>query len=273
VIDKNGYERIAYNPFLPSVTKYENTGYSFSEHWHEHTEIHLILEGSCTLGCGDAEITLEAGDCAVLNGGELHRGCGGDCVFLCILLSPVFFGSTYAVLEHLIRKDPTVKELLPKLASLTPCGELSESLERNAHLYFLLSHLVRSYTKREVESTQYTNHLARLDKVNRAITYIHQNYEKRISTADLAKLTYLNESYFCQLFKSVMKQSAMEYLASVRLDRAEHLLRESALGISEIAFRCGFSDANYFSRTYKKHRGETPSTLRARIEKASGTSH
>ena len=272
MIDKNGYEQVPYNPFLPSITKYAHTGYSFSEHWHEHTEIHLILEGTCTLGRGKEKIDLTAGDCAVLNSGELHRGCGGDCVFLCILLSPVFFGSTYAVLEHLI-KDPLIEALLPKLASLTPAKDLPSTLEVNAHLYFLLSHLIRKYTKKEMEGSSYASHLARLDKVNRAITYIHQNYEKKISTADLAKLTYLNESYFCQLFKSVMKQSAMEYLTSVRLERAEHLLRESALAVSEISFRCGFSDANYFSRTYKKHRGETPSALRARIEKAAAFSH
>ncbi len=58
------------------VLKYKDHTYGVTPHWHEHVELHLLLESECTLKCGDEQIALRAGDCAVINGNELHQGCG-----------------------------------------------------------------------------------------------------------------------------------------------------------------------------------------------------
>ena len=261
--DTELYENIPKDPFSLRVSKYAYRGYAFSEHWHEHTEIHLILEGSCRLECNGESIELLAGDCAVINSGELHRGGRGDCVFLCLLLSPSFFGDTYIIFKRLIR-DPYVSSLFQEIALLAREGDLSEHLEGRAAVHLLMAHLVRLYTLRELNGALYTRHLAKLGKINRAITYIHQNYEHPITTASLAEKFYMSEGYFCQLFKEVMKQSALDYLNGIRLEKAKHLLRGTDMSVSEIALRCGFSDANYFSRMYKKRYGEAPTQARCK---------
>lgn len=53
------------------------------------------------------------------------------------------------------------------------------------------------------------------------------------------------------------------YITEKRIDHAYKLLKENPeLNISEIAYRCGFSDPKYFSRCFKKNIGRTPSEIR-----------
>ena len=54
----------------------------------------------------------------------------------------------------------------------------------------------------------------------------------------------------------------MEYINGFRVDKAEKMLLKTDLTVTEIAFCCGFDDANYFSRTYKKIKGENPQSAR-----------
>ncbi len=103
------YEKVPKDPFSMQIQRYENSRYEFSSHWHEHTEVHLILEGECSLYCNGESIPLRCGDCAVINGNELHEGGGGHCMFLCVLISPEFFGNQYILFERKISNDRTRK--------------------------------------------------------------------------------------------------------------------------------------------------------------------
>ena len=46
---------------------------------------------------------------------------------------------------------------------------------------------------------------------------------------------------------------------------ASRLLRFTDNSVNEIAFATGFDDQLYFSRAFKRHRGEAPSAYRERI--------
>ena len=258
----NLYETVPQDPFSIRIIHYEHSRYSFSAHWHEHTEIHLILDGTCTLLCNGEKIRLCAGDCAIINGNELHQGGGGSCHFLCLLLSPAFFGNQYIILERLI-KDEQINRLADEIAKDAEASALENSLACKGYVYLLLSHLVRHHTARAMNGSVHSKHFTKLEKLNRAITFLNQNYTKPITTSELAEMVYLSEGYFCQLFKEVTGKSAMEYLNALRVEKAEHLLKTSSMSVSEISFCCGFGDANYFSRMYKKIKGETPKETRA----------
>lgn len=256
------YENIPRDPFSLRVSKFDRKGYAFREHWHEHTEIHLILKGSCRLNCNGEQIELCEGDCAVINSGELHRGGSGDCVFLCLLLSPTFFSETYIIFDRRIR-DAYVSALFPSVAKLAESDTpLPDLLEGRGAVHLLMAHLIRHYTLRELRGSLYARHISKLEKINQAVTYIHEHYKEPLTTSHLAKKFYMSEGYFCQLFRDVMKQSAVDYLNSVRVEKAAHLLTGTDMSISRIALCCGFSDANYFSRVYKKLKKETPTATR-----------
>lgn len=70
-----------------------------------------------------------------------------------------------------------------------------------------------------------------------------------------------------QLYKKIkllLGVSAVDYLQEMRLREAMHLLTTTALTISEIAYRVGYSDQRYFSNRFKKFTGMTPGEYRGK---------
>ena len=65
-----------------------------------------------------------------------------------------------------------------------------------------------------------------------------------------------------KLLKAPAGKPASLFIRSVRLQRAEVLLATTELNISEVAYRVGFNDPNYFSRCYKEVFGVAPSRVR-----------
>jgi len=53
--------------------------------------------------------------------------------------------------------------------------------------------------------------------------------------------------------------SVIDLIRSVRLKKAEMLLKQKRLSIAEVAFTVGFSDPKYFSKSFRKQYGKTPS--------------
>ena len=78
----------------------------------------------------------------------------------------------------------------------------------------------------------------------------------------LADMLYLNEPYFCRLFKNATGQSVMTYINSLRIEKASVLLENSAASITDVALQVGFDDLNYFSRTFKRFMKVTPMQYR-----------
>ena len=83
-----------------------------------------------------------------------------------------------------------------------------------------------------------------------------------LSLTEAAAMVHLNPSYFCKLFKQQTHMNFTDYLTKVRMKEATRLLAKTSLRISEIAERLGYADLAYFSNTFKKTMGTTPSEYR-----------
>ena len=105
-------------------------------------------------------------------------------------------------------------------------------------------------------------HQKNMSRINDAIKYIEQNYTDSISTKRLAKLTNVSEGHFCHIFKEAIGKTAIEYQTNLKLNKAVDLLKTTDMTVLEIAMQCGFSDANYFVRIFKKYKNCTPGALR-----------
>ncbi len=88
--------------------------------------------------------------------------------------------------------------------------------------------------------------------------YIHNNFERDITISDIAKYVFLSSSYFTRAFKDEMGVSPINYLLSVRVERAKEMLSGSDLKISDIALSVGFSNQQRFNEIFKKHTSMTP---------------
>ena len=91
-----------------------------------------------------------------------------------------------------------------------------------------------------------------------ARSYIDENFEAKIGTADIAHAAGCSESHLRSLFKSNYGVSMVEYLNSVRVERAKKMLESGVFSLDEIAAACGFANVYYFSTVFKKHAGISP---------------
>lgn len=91
-----------------------------------------------------------------------------------------------------------------------------------------------------------------------AIDYMEQNYARRITVEELARLSGYSASHFTRMFRQVYDLSPIQFLNRLRIQHAKNLLRAEQYTLSEIANRCGFSSVYYFSRCFKQITGATP---------------
>ena len=103
-----------------------------------------------------------------------------------------------------------------------------------------------------------------------AVDFIDEHYmDEDISLNTAANVANVSSNHFSALFSQNMGQTFIEYLTTLRMNKAKELLRCSGMRSSEIAGEVGYKDALYFSYLFKKTQGMTPSEYRkAREEKA-----
>ncbi|MDB5053509.1 MAG: AraC family transcriptional regulator, partial [Bacilli bacterium] len=90
-------------------------------------------------------------------------------------------------------------------------------------------------------------------------------FQHKIHIHELAALLSISEGHFCRFFKSLLKQTPIEYINSVRINHAIKLLHNPDLKIIDIALDVGFDNLSYFIKTFKRYKKCTPSEFRQQL--------
>ncbi len=96
----------------------------------------------------------------------------------------------------------------------------------------------------------------------RAIRYINENYQRKVSLEEVSHQAYMSSSYFSNSFHQRMGITFSEYLSLLRMNRAKELLSGTGLRIYEVAEKSGYEDFRHFSKMFKKHTGMSPAEYR-----------
>nr|MDF9460345.1 helix-turn-helix transcriptional regulator [Bacillus pumilus] len=72
----------------------------------------------------------------------------------------------------------------------------------------------------------------------------------------------LSKSHFTREFKKATGFTPIHYLTNIRLEKAETLLKTTKYSIEEIAIQCGYRNANYLNKVFRKKIGMSPKQLR-----------
>lgn len=88
--------------------------------------------------------------------------------------------------------------------------------------------------------------------------YIKNNISQKITLAAISEHTFFSAVHCEMIFKQKTGLSIIEYVLKQRILIAKSLLMEGSLTLTKISEIVGFSDYNYFSRTFKKQTGYTP---------------
>lgn len=169
---------------------------------------------------------------------EKYRERGGQPVF-----HPVGFDS--------------VTELLSQLYVLANSPDYIRDMRINQTLSCLLTLLME-------DSWDPENSLASKKRMELGSVraYIDEHYTEKITLDGLASVFYINKFYLSKIFKETYGMTIIAYVEQKRITKAKSLLRFSDKTVDEIGYEVGMSDANYFSRLFKKIEGITPSQFR-----------
>lgn len=130
-------------------------------------------------------------------------------------------------------------------------SELEEGMEMMREMVRTYCRLVRKYA---------IGHYPPL--VQRILTYMDGNLAGDLSLHTLAAMQNVSDSYLSTLFHREYGKTVTECVMEKRMDAAANLLLSTHLQIQTVAQHCGFSDVNYFSKTFKRFYGMTPRQYR-----------
>ncbi|MET9023479.1 helix-turn-helix domain-containing protein [Actinopolymorpha sp. NPDC004070] len=102
------------------------------------------------------------------------------------------------------------------------------------------------------------------DEVRRVLAYVEHHLADRLTVAGLAEVAGCSGATLSRRFDTYLHRSPMGWVLDQRIERARGLLRTTPLTVAQVARRCGFADANYFSRIFRDRTGRPPTSWRRR---------
>lgn len=152
--------------------------------------------------------------------------------------------------------DTEVTALINKLMRVCSSTDRSKNIYADLNLKELLIRLVQSQHLQQVsvEAGHNSNHT----RLQYMLHYIHENITEKILVNTLCRKAYLSRNAFFKLFKEQFGVTPLEYINNERIKLAKQLLAASGQSITQTALQCGFTDVNYFVRTFRKIEGITP---------------
>ena len=236
----------------------------FYINWHEYIELLFCLY-SGTVFCGTKTYHMKRGDLIVINPNEYHATDGG--FYYCLQIDPSFFEDVQfkdVLFATHIKKDPIITECFKSIRKETKHNHTGWDMAVKSIVYRLYCYLLRNY-QTDIPAENETDTIqSKAVRVAEMLTFIATNCQNNLTTAYLAERFHMSESYFCSFFKSHTKLSPMEYINQYRIQMSQSLLKSTDNSITDIALTVGFSDPNYFSRTFKKITGVSPREFRKR---------
>ena len=97
-----------------------------------------------------------------------------------------------------------------------------------------------------------------IHEILKTVEYLHQNLDKSISIDELADFVNMSSSGFHKKFKEVMHLSPLQFVKSIKLNKAQSYIMEGK-NVSEAGFMVGYNSSAQFSREYKRFFGMPPS--------------
>ncbi|MBE6577998.1 MAG: AraC family transcriptional regulator [Ruminococcaceae bacterium] len=127
----------------------------------------------------------------------------------------------------------------------------------SAHIASLLVDIGRACKSDGLQSgTKITPYARSISSVHTALA---ENCGYHWTLTEMSELSGYSVSRFCSLYKAKYGITPIEHLISSRISKAKQLLRLRRHNVTEVSELCGFSSLHYFSMTFKKHTGLSPS--------------
>lgn len=147
----------------------------------------------------------------------------------------------------------TIQNLIARMRSLTSEKRFPKMME------LLIAIADTSGSTHAGENNILSKREKRLEQIR---VYCACNYSRQIKLNEISLHVGMNKSAFCTFMRHNTGMTFSEFVNSMRLDKAEEKLFNTDYNIAEIAMACGFRNATYFNRLFRKKYGCTPKEIR-----------
>lgn len=237
-----------------------------------------VLDGvlECELATGT--VAARPGDTIVLAPGQLHRD-GFDLnkgikLFFCTFSWPLTKAYFKLVkTEAFISLSPAGKAEMATMidqlrGDLSRSGSENEALARSRLLTLLLmgwragrDESAKAKPRRPGASLGKTR---QLDLFENARQYLDVHYAEQIDLDTLAQKLGVSGYHLSHVFSQESEFSLFEYLTTVRISKAQALLRDGKVPVADAARACGYDDPNYFAKVFRKYTRMSPRDFAAK---------
>ncbi len=259
--------------------------YNRGMHEQEFYEINIVVKGNGMHYILDNKIATKVGDVFILPPYTPHGYYGEDGFDVYHILLSIEFANKYFSDLHQLpsfytmfsaepimrsnTKNPlhlslsanqfkTINSMLNELLTYSSWDDPFECSKNSAMVMMIITQLCEIYSYHFAPNTP----LSKDEYFMKTISYMHQNYQEKISLDYLVKLSQMSRSSYLNKFKQICKMPPLAYLNKIRLDISENLLLNSNISVAEIAFKIGFYDFSHFTKSFEKEKGVTPATFR-----------
>lgn len=265
------------------LSRYE--GGSFFWHWHTEIELTLILKGQMEYRVNEHTYYLKTGNGLFCNSNAMHAGKridNQDCQYFSTTFHPRFlYGFESSILQTKY-VEPLLTSSAFSSAVLLPSEDWSQNIldllkkiyrlyqnpkpDQELQLHILLSeiwrYLYQHFTSCSFEEPSFSDSIGRLKEI---LSFIQSSYTKSITLEEIAEHVHLSKSECCRFFKRHMNTTMFDYLLYYRIQQSLPLLQDGLCTISKAAQSCGFSNACYYGKLFKRYMHCTPSQYQARF--------
>lgn len=270
-------------------------------HRHEYFEMLYVEHGTLINRFKGDEISMKAGNLLIMKPYVLHvlnderRGARRK-AYVCSFLPQIvdfsiqsleelesskspnryYFKPMLSMVEEgvsavILRVDPErrdrVVELLNALINSTRAPDERSHAQARHHFLALMLLLTEQYEQSEDLSRTVHRDLAvpvsRYQAgLRKTLNHIHDHFDEPLSLDGMAAMSGASETYFCRLFKHETGMTFLNYVNSLRIERACVLLRDTCNNALDICYEVGFNDYTHFGRQFKKSMGLSPAEYR-----------
>ena len=283
MIDKNKYQDIPFSRNINTISLHEYAT-SFPIHWHKYVEIVAFPKNANfkqfpKIRINYTDYELAPGDIVFIWPGELHETVHNTEHLLASIQFPSTLYSDlreFAPYLHLFRSIHHIhKSKNPDLADnlMSHFVQIIHSRENRAPLYGVEG-IIQVYKMLMTLGLHVNNTLLKsgetaeknmghsMDKISIACNFITENCGGLLTLNQVAQYMGFSPSYFSRKFKQITNYSFIEYLTIQRVKRAQFLLADLNLAITEIAFQSGFKSISTFNRVFLQYHNCSPREYR-----------
>ncbi len=271
---------------IPFVVFYDNGNSVVPSHWHKEIELIYSIQGNTQMMINDRMFEIGEGEIGIAIGGDIHfYPCADNHRRMVVMFDLSIFedprwyeknkSEVKKRLENLVRVSPQWKEeqknkvvgIVKELEKLKDSTEFGRTLAIKARIYDLVLIMCNELPKNSSQFRIFSNinQTKMLSNLEKSISFVEQNYSRKIKLEDAAEALNFAPSYFARFFKRYTNITFLSYLNAFRINRAQWALINENKSITEIAEESGFGSVKTFNRIFKNTTNMSPSEYRKSI--------